>query len=109
MKTYKIAITTGDTKGIGKEITKKALDFLNPVPDEALIIGKKVADVYDTVELDDSITGEFCYNSLKKAAELAKSGNIGAIVTAPVSKSALLEAGYNFSGQTEVLKKFFNK
>lgn len=109
MKTYKIAITTGDTKGIGEEITKKALDFLNPAPDEVLIIGRKVADVYDTVELDDSINGEFCYNSLKKAAELAKSGNIGAIVTAPVSKSALLEAGYNFSGQTEVLKKFFNK
>ena len=25
---YKIAITTGDIKGIGAEITKKALDFL---------------------------------------------------------------------------------
>ena len=30
MKNYKIAITTGDKKGIGKEITKKALDILKP-------------------------------------------------------------------------------
>ena len=30
MKKYKIAITTGDKKGIGKEIAKKALDILMP-------------------------------------------------------------------------------
>ena len=41
MKKYKIAITTGDKKGIGKEITKKALDILKPKQDEVLIIGEK--------------------------------------------------------------------
>ena len=41
MKTYKIAITTGDKKGIGKEITKKALDVLNLDKNEVLIIGEE--------------------------------------------------------------------
>lgn len=109
MKMYKIAITTGDIKGIGAEITKKALDFLCLDKKDVLIIGQKIDDKYDTVELDDSNNGDFCYRSLEIAANLAKEGKIGAIVTAPVSKFALLEAGHNFSGQTEVLQKLFNK
>lgn len=106
---YKIAITTGDTKGIGAEITKKALDFLSLDPKEVLIIGQKIDDRYETIEVDDSINGEFCYNALEIAANLAKEGKIGTIVTAPVSKFALLEAGYDFSGQTEVLQRLFQK
>lgn len=109
MKMHKIAITTGDIKGIGAEITKKALDFLLLDKNEVLIVGQKIDDRYDTIELDSSSNGEFCYRSLEIAANLAKEGKIGAIVTAPVSKFALLEAGYNFSGQTEVLQKLFNK
>ncbi len=109
MKTYKIAITTGDTKGIGAEITKKALDILSPISTEILIIGKKIDDNYDTIEINDDINGEFCYRSIETAVKLAKDRKIGAIVTAPVSKFALLEAGYNFSGQTEILQKLFNK
>ena len=37
MKKYKIAITTGDKLGIGKEITKKALDSLKLNRDDVLI------------------------------------------------------------------------
>ena len=109
MKKYKIAITTGDLKGIGLEITKKALDELNLPCNEVLIIGKQVDSKYKTIEIDDKINGEFCYKSLECAVNIAKNGEIGAIVTAPVSKFALLEAGYNFSGQTEVLQKLFDK
>ena len=105
---YKIAITTGDIKGIGPEITKKALDFLNLPKSDVVIIGQKISDIYDTIAVDDSINGEFCYNTLKIASELALDNKIGAIVTAPVSKLALLEAGHNFSGQTEVLSSLLN-
>ena len=105
---YKIAITTGDIKGIGPEITKKALDFLNLPKSDVVIIGQKISDIYDTIVVDDSINGEFCYNTLKIASELALDNKIGAIVTAPVSKLALLEAGHNFSGQTEVLSNLLN-
>lgn len=106
---YKIAITTGDLLGIGAEITKKALDILNLPKDEVLIIGQKISEKYDTIEVDTSDNGKFCYETLKIASNLAKEGKIKAIVTAPVAKIALLKSGYNFSGQTEVLEKMFNK
>lgn len=102
---YKIAITTGDIKGIGDEITKKALLGLNLPPEEVLIIGHEVDGRYNTIKIDDSNNGEFCYKSLECAANLALENKIASIVTAPVSKFALMEAGYNFSGQTEVLQK----
>ena len=104
MKKYKIAITTGDRNGIGEEITQKALEILNLSPDDVLIIGRNVDKKFDTIEIDEKIEGEFCYQTLKCAADLAKNGQIGAIVTAPVSKLELSKAGYNFSGQTEVLE-----
>lgn len=106
---YKIAITTGDIRGIGAEITQKALKKLNLPADDVLIIGQEITKDYRVIKIDDSINGEFCYRSLECAAQLALENKIGAIVTAPVSKIALLEAGYNFSGQTEVLQKLFNK
>ena len=102
---YKIAITTGDIKGIGDEITQKALRKLNLPTNEILIIGHEVDKRYDTIKIDDSNNGEFCYKTLECAANLALENKISAIVTAPVSKYALLQAGYNFSGQTEVLQK----
>lgn len=106
---YKIAITTGDIRGIGAEITQKALKKLNLPADDVLIIGQEITKDYRVIKIDDSINGEFCYRSLECAAQLALENKIDAIVTAPVSKFALLEAGYNFSGQTEVLQKLFNK
>ncbi len=102
---YKIAITTGDIKGIGDEITQKALRKLNLPTNEILIIGHEVDKRYDTIKIDDSNNGEFCYKTLECASNLALENKISAIVTAPVSKYALLQAGYNFSGQTEVLQK----
>ena len=75
MKTYKIAITTGDKKGIGKEITQKALDFLNPNLEDILIIGEKIEGLkknYDFLEIKEENNGAFCYKSLELACTLAK-------------------------------------
>ena len=49
--------------------------------------------------------GEFSFQCLKKACEMAKNKEIDAIVTAPVSKESLHLAGHDFNGQTEVLQK----
>lgn len=120
----KIAITTGDVNGIGAEITIKALNSLNlPEQNVVLISNQKVLDFYgklkskyELIEIPfegniepgklTSKSGEFCFQSLKMACELAKKGEIDAIVTAPVSKEALHLAGHNFNGQTEVLQEF---
>ena len=109
MKTYKIAITTGDKKGIGKEITKKALDILKPDKKDILIIGEKVDCDYDFCPIEIEDNGTFCYESLKKACEFAKEGRIKAIVTSPVSKFELHKSGYNYNGQTEVIENFLDK
>ena len=101
---YKIAITTGDKKGIGKEITKKALDILRPKKEEVLIIGENIDVDYDFVEIKNSENGTFCYKSLELACELAKEGKIKALVTSPVSKFELHKSGYIFNGQTEVIE-----
>lgn len=105
MKKYKIAITTGDKKGIGKEITKKALDILKPNRNDVLIIGEKIDVDYDFLEIDEKNNGTFCYKSLETACQLAKKGTIKGLTTAPVSKFELHKSGYYFSGQTEIIEK----
>ena len=101
---YKIAVTTGDKKGIGAEITKKALDILKPDKKDVLIIGQKIDVDYDFLPVDIESNGEFCYRTLEEACLLAKKGEIKGIVTAPVSKEELHKAGHIFNGQTEVIE-----
>ena len=105
MKTYKIAITTGDKLGIGKEITKKALDYLKLDRNDVLVIGEKIDVDYDFVEINENENGAFCYKSLEYACELAKKGIIKGLVTSPVSKFELHKSGYKFNGQTEIIEK----
>lgn len=121
----KIAILTGDVNGIGAEITIKALNRMNLPKDNVLIISNdNVLNHYGSLNTDYDVlnidfdkkqifpgkitaeSGEFSFQSLKKACELANSKKIDAIVTAPVAKEALYMAGHKFNGQTEVLQKF---
>ena len=116
----KIAITAGDFNGIGPEVIIKALNKLMLPEDSVVLIGAK--PIFTGLKIDYEIkeipydiknqeygketkdAGEFSYNCLIKACEMAKKGEISAIVTAPVSKNAMHLAGHNFSGQTEVLE-----
>lgn len=118
----KIAITCGDFNGIGPEIIIKALNKLNLPPEKICIIGakslfSKLNTEYEFIEIpfekswlklgeETKEAGEFSYNCLAKACELAKNKKIKAIVTAPVSKNAMHLAGHKFSGQTEVIEMF---
>lgn len=114
----KIAITIGDYNGIGPEIIVKALNRLKLSANEVVIIGNKkflpLDFGYEVLEIEagesevgqeTASAGEFSYQCLTKACDLAQSGAIRAIVTAPVSKNALHLAGHYFSGQTEVIEK----
>ncbi len=105
----KIVITTGDIKGIGKEITQKALDYLKLPVDDIVIIGEKLDLPYETIEVDNTNNADFCFNSLKIACDMANKGEIKGIVTSPVSKKVLFDGGYNFNGQTEVLEHFLGE
>ena len=92
----RIAITMGDPSGIGPEVTLKALaspevkglaDFL--------VIGETSAP-------KGTSGGKASLEYIDKALELAMAGEVDAIVTAPVSKAAIREAGIKgFQGHTE--------
>ena len=116
----KIAITTGDVNGIGAEITIKALNKLKiPADKIVLISNRKILNFYGKLNSDYEVieipydgkietgkitaqSGEFSFQSLKKACEIKPA----AIVTAPVAKKALHLAGHIFNGQTEILEYF---
>jgi 4-hydroxythreonine-4-phosphate dehydrogenase len=91
----KIAITLGDRRGVGPELVEKALRELNLPENDIIMADNGIVSASE---------GEFCYKSLEAACALARAGKIGAIVTGPVSKKALHDAGYSFNGQTEVLE-----
>lgn len=125
----KIAITAGDHAGIGPEIILKAINNISNTIDILLIGNKKIFESVSSelnVKLPDDIefidiqadlskikigmnsaeSGNLSFLALKKACELANQNTIRAIVTAPISKTAINMAGYNFSGQTEILQKY---
>ncbi len=54
-----------------------------------------------TIGQPTEVSGKIAARSIISATELALSGKIDAIVTAPISKNALQRAGYNFPGHTE--------
>jgi len=134
MKNKQIALTIGDVGGIGPEIIIKALNSPGICAglNKFLLIGNKnlllakaseldlKLDFPENVEISDIPfdisklvigkptveAGKHSFLALKKACELAQEGKISAIVTAPVSKEAINNAGYYYSGQTEILEEY---
>lgn len=104
----KIAITTGDRLGIGKEVLIGALNSLQIPQEQVVIIGDNTGLCYPHVIITEQDNGDFCYKSLVAACQLAKNGDVSAIVTAPISKEAINSSGYKYSGQTEILEEFLS-
>lgn len=53
----------------------------------------------------DKNCGKAMYNYIREAANLAMTGQISAMVTAPINKFAMNEAGFNYGGHTEILSE----
>jgi 4-hydroxythreonine-4-phosphate dehydrogenase len=53
-------------------------------------------------------SGKAAYKSLVLAYDLLKKGEADAVITAPISKTAIKMAGINFNGQTEMFAKWSN-
>ena len=121
----RIALTTGDPKGLGFFIAKKALSRLGPKKNFQFLIWTK--QQAETLKIpgfktrsfsssDQALDGEFKENHLlqiksKKgpgawllsACEKALNQEISALITGPVNKSQLKK--YKTVGQTDLLKK----
>ncbi len=98
----RVIITIGDPSGIGPEVTLKALASPR-VRGLAnfLVIGKPTA-------VKGAAAGRVSLEYIDEAIKLLRSGQADALVTAPVSKSAIRSAGFpDFQGHTEYLADKF--
>src|SRR5438477_1249388 len=95
----RIGITLGDCAGIGPEIVDLALKS-GRVPDSAeyVIIGRQpdCKPGAPTIE-----TARAAAAALEEAVTRARRGELNAIVTGPIHKARMYEAGFKFPGQTE--------
>ncbi len=107
----RIAVTVGDPRGIGPEIVNKALaDSRVGERSDLVIVGPAGCGI----EVDDptgewieaggaALAGKLSGMAIDRAVELARSGEVHGIVTAPIDKAALLAGGYDYPGHTEML------
>jgi 4-hydroxythreonine-4-phosphate dehydrogenase len=95
----KVGITCGDPAGIGPEIVKAALQSSKLPPGvEYVVIGSSDAFAPGKPGV---ASAQHALAALEEAVVLARSGEIQAVVTGPVSKKWLHDAGFPFPGQTE--------
>ncbi len=112
----RIAITLGDPRGIGPEITRKALAdprtgalgvdwvIVGPSGTEQpahVVIGEWDAAAGETAATR-ALAGRLAGLAVERAAQLALDGAVQGIVTAPLDKAALLAGGYDYPGHTEM-------
>src|SRR5256885_15503214 len=95
----RIGITLGDYAGIGPEIVDLALKS-KKIPDAAdyVVIGRQpnCKPSQSTIE-----TARAAAAALEEAVTRARRGELNAIVTGPIHKARMYEAGFKFPGQTE--------
>ena len=115
----RLAVTLGDPRGIGPEITARALaetlpaditligadDQIGAIPASRRIsVGAWNAGSGDTGDHGRTLrAGRIAGHAVEAAARLALAGEVDAIVTAPAHKHALHLAGFPWPGHTEWL------
>ena len=107
----RLAITLGDARGIGPEITNAALrDPAVRASAEFVVVGPRGLDVPVDESVGDwpspvtaDIAGQLAGKAVERAVALALDGAVDGIVTAPLDKSALLAGGFDYPGHTEML------
>jgi 4-hydroxythreonine-4-phosphate dehydrogenase len=127
-----IVITMGDPAGVGPEVICKAFAELPTAElgDITIIGSRAVLERADAlcgtgitfgtngvtlidIETDgvadapagevSAAAGEAAYQYIVRAADMARAGDVGCIVTAPINKASLNAAGHQFDGHTGLL------
>jgi 4-hydroxythreonine-4-phosphate dehydrogenase len=95
----RIGITLGDCAGIGPEVVDAALRS-DRLPDAAEYV---VIGTYPDCSLGKPTleTARAAAAALEEVVTLARRGTLAAVVTGPVHKARMYEAGFKFPGQTE--------
>lgn len=109
-----LAITLGDPRGIGPEIAVQVADlFKHEAPDIGLVLlgpeglapdglDYRACGVWDGTQAS---AGAVAAAAIASAVELAQAGEVAGIITGPIHKPALVEAGWNVAGHTEMLQQ----
>lgn len=99
VKAKSIGITLGDQAGIGPEVVAAALSSgLLPEGFNYRVIGREIDVQLGTPTIESA---QAALDALEESVTLLKSGEIEAVVTAPVGKEGLHDLGFHFPGQTE--------
>ncbi|MDR3448362.1 MAG: 4-hydroxythreonine-4-phosphate dehydrogenase PdxA [Alphaproteobacteria bacterium] len=114
-----LVLTIGDPTGIGPEITVKALQKLDAFAGLRLtVIGCQKALMQAAQQLGMSLPadgvaytdihadkpGAVSYQAIEQAVDMIAAGKADGLVTGPISKKNLAEAGHAFPGHTEILE-----
>jgi 4-hydroxythreonine-4-phosphate dehydrogenase len=95
----RIGITLGDFAGIGPEIVRAALSAGSlPAGADYVVVGKYPNCSLSVPSLE---TARAAAAALEEAVTLARRGELDAVVTGPIHKARMYEAGFRFPGQTE--------
>lgn len=102
----------GEPSGIGPEVAAKAWSLLQGSCSgrPLRLVGdprtfRRHADIPDDAFLEEGRNGGTVVGAIETAVDAALDNRAGAIVTAPIEKSKLLEQGFEFMGHTEYLAK----
>ena len=126
MKRPRIGITVGDPAGIGPEIVVEALRSLAPQPRPVRVYGdlaavERAGGLPAGIEAEahasatvspgspDPAAGAGVVDAIRAAAGDCLSGRLDAMVTGPISKQVLGQAGFSFPGHTELLQEVAGK
>jgi len=93
----KLAVTEGDPAGIGPEIVEIALRRRFEADIQVIRTGPRIPG------RPSAETGRAALEAIDRAVGLALSGAVDGIVTAPVSKQHIHQAGVPFTGHTEYI------
>ena len=110
----RLAVTLGDPRGIGPEVSAKAVShFLKVRPDvEVLLLGPEGSGggpgsfvSVGAWDGSEASAGAVSAAAITTATEMALAGEVAAVVTAPIHKPALRAAGVLEPGHTELLQR----
>ena len=112
MSRIRIAVTMGDPRGIGPEVTEAALadpamadaaSFVRVGPASLLRSTDDVSVGEWSAEDGVAAAGRIAGEAIRRAVEMAVAGEVDAIVTAPIDKAAFHAGGWHYPGHTEML------
>lgn len=109
-----VHITTGDVDGVGLEVTLKALKAIKTSLDTQIFVHADQRYIAQLKSKKKNVTWvsradspvEWVLDISKRALKYPKKV---ALVTGPLSKSGIKQAGYNYIGHTEILKQLSKK